>query len=86
MSRSTEASRLHINSADSIKKQHQDNDAKKRQQQCMFCKENHSALNCDVVTDYQNQIDIIEEGNLCYNFLAHHRVSQCTSKFHYRKC
>ena len=52
----------------------------------MFCKKNHSAHNCDVVTDYQKQIDIVKEGHLCYNCLTHHRVSKCTSKFCCRKC
>ena len=50
------------------------------------CKKNHSAQNCDVVTDYQKRINIVREGNLCYDCLAHHRVSQCTSKFQCRKC
>ena len=85
MSRSTAAS-LHINSSDPVKKQHRDNDNKNRQQQCVFCKKNHSAHNCDVVTDYQKCINIVKEGYLCYNCLAHHRVSQCTSKFCCRKC
>ena len=78
MSRSTAAS-LHINSSDPVKKQHRDNDNKKRQQQCV-------SHNCDVVTDYQKRINIVKEGHLCYNCLAHHRVSQCTSKFRCRKC
>ena len=85
MSRST-ATSLHINSSDPAKKQHRDNDNKKRQQQCVFCKKNHSAHNCDVVTDYQKRINIVKEGRLCYNCLAHHRMSQCTSKFRCRKC
>ena len=52
----------------------------------MFCKINHSAHNYDVVTDYQKRINIVKEGHLCYNCLAHHRVSQFTSKFCCRKC
>ena len=85
MSRSTTAS-LHINSLEPAKKQHRDNDSKKRQQQCVFCKKNHSTHNCDVVTDYQKRFDIVKEGHRCYNCLAHHRVSQCTSKSRCRKC
>ena len=85
MPRSTAAS-LHINSLESAKKQHRDNESKKRQQQCVFCKKNHSAHNCDVVTDYQKRFDIVKEGRRCYNCLAHHRVSQCTSKSRCRKC
>ena len=52
----------------------------------MFCKKNYSAHNCDVVTNYQKRIGIVKEGHLCYNCLAHHKVSQCTSKFRCRKC
>ena len=85
LSRST-ATSLHINSLDPVKKQHRDNDNKKRRQQCVFCKKDHSAHNCDVVTNYQKRTDIVKEGRLCYNCLAHHRVSQCTSKFRCRKC
>ena len=60
---------------DNIKKQH-----------CVFCKKNHPAHSCDVVTDYQKRLEIIKENKLCFNCLAHHRVSQCPSKFRCRKC
>ena len=35
---------------------------------------------------YQRQLDIVKKGNLCYNCFAHHKVSQCTSRFHCKKC
>ena len=73
------AASLHINSLEPDKKQHQDNDSKKRQQQYVSCKKN-----CEVVTNYQKQIDIVKEDHLCFNCLAHHRVSQYTSKFRCR--
>jgi len=76
-SRSSAASLL-INSQDPLKKQHRDTDGKKKQHQCAFCKKNHSS---DVVTDCQKRVDFVREHNLCYNCLAHHRVSQCPSKF-----
>ena len=85
MSRSAAAS-FHLNSLEPLKKQQRDTDGKKRQQQCVFCKKTHSAYNCDVVTDIQKRIDIVKASNLCYNCLAHHRVSQCPSKFRCRKC
>ena len=84
-SRSSAASLL-INSQDPVKKQHRDTDRKKKEHRCVFCKKNHSPQNCDVVTDYQKRVDFVREHNLCYNCLAHHRVSQCPSKFRCRKC
>jgi len=73
ISRSTAAS-LYI-SLDAPKKHRRDTDSKKRPQQCVFCKKNYSSHNCDVVTDCQKRIDIVKASNLCYNCLAHHRVT-----------
>ena len=57
-----------------------------KKQNYVFCKKPHPAHNCDVVTDYQERLEIVEENKLCFNCLAHHRVSQCPSKFRSRKC
>ena len=54
--------------------------------QCVVCKKDHPSHNCDVVTDYKKQLDIVKEQSLCFNCLACHRVSQCPFKFHCRKC
>ena len=35
----------------------------------------------DGVTDYQKCLEIVKGNNLCFNCLAHHRVSQCPSSF-----
>ena len=75
-----------VSSRDYPSKKHRDSSDTKHKQQCIFCKGPHPAHNCEVVTDCQKRIEIVKEGNLCYNCLAHHRVSQCTSKFRCRKC
>ena len=51
-----------------------------------FCKGLHPTYNCNVVTDYQKRLDIVKDNTFCFNCLAPHRVSQCPSKFHCRKC
>ena len=57
----------------------------KRNASCSYCKGPHPSHSCEVVTDYQRRLDIVKKGKLCYNCLAHHKVSQCTSKFRCRK-
>jgi len=84
-SRSSAASLL-INSQDPLKKHRRDTDEKKKQYQCVFCQKNHSPQNCDTITDCQKRVDFVREHKLCYNCLAHHRVSRCPSKFWCRKC
>ena len=58
----------------------------KRNLSCIYCKGPHSSHACEVVTDYQKWLDIVKRGKLCYNCLAHHKISQCTSRFRCRKC
>ena len=58
----------------------------KRNALCIYCKGPHPSHSCEVVTDYQRHLDIVKKGKLCYNCLAHHKVSQCTSKFRCTKC
>ncbi|XP_065911263.1 uncharacterized protein [Dysidea avara] len=84
MPKSTAAA-LHLGSPDQTGKKQVHSDSK-RKQQCVFCKKAHSPHNCDVVTDCQKRFDIVKGSNLCFNCLAHHRVSQCPSKFRCRKC
>ena len=79
------ASAFHVASADKRPKKQSNSDSI-RKQTCVFCKKAHPSHACDVVTDCQRRLDIVKENNLCYNCLAHHRVSQCTSKFRCRKC
>ncbi|XP_065883974.1 uncharacterized protein [Dysidea avara] len=53
---------------------------------CVYCKGNHAAINCEVHKEAASRIEIIRQQRLCYNCLAHHRVSQCHSKNRCRKC
>ena len=53
---------------------------------CIFCKGNHTAINCDVHKDAQSCVEIIKQQQLCYNSLAHHCVSQCNSTNCCHKC
>ena len=76
---------FHVASADKHPKKQSNSDSI-RKQTCVFCKKAHPSHAYDMVTDCQRKLDIVKENNLCYNCLAHHRVSQCTSKFHCRKC
>ena len=58
----------------------------KKKPSCVFCKGPHSAHTCNVVTDHQQRLEIVKRDNLCFNCLAHHKVSNCTSRFRCRKC
>ena len=53
---------------------------------CVYCKGNHAAVNCEVHKDIPARVEIIKHQRLCYNCLAHHRVSHCNSKNRCRKC
>ena len=58
----------------------------KRNASCIYCKGPHSAHTCEVVTDYQKRLDIVKMGKRCYNCLAHHKVSQCISRYRCKRC
>ena len=51
----------------------------------MYCKGNHTAINCETHKEIPAHIEIIKQQWLCYNCLAHHRVSHCSSKNQCRK-
>ena len=53
---------------------------------CVYCKGNHAAVNCELHKDIPAHIEIIKQQWLCYNCLAHHRVSHCNLKNRCRKC
>ena len=59
---------------------------KKKGPVCVFCKGAHPTHACETVTDHQKRLEIVKRDNLCFNCLAHHKVSQCQSKFRYKKC
>ena len=62
------------------------NSGKKKGPVCVFCKGAHPTHTCDSVTDHQKWLEIDKRDKLCINCLAHHKVSQCQSKFQYKKC
>ena len=43
-------------------------------------------MNCETHKEIPARIEIIKQQRLCFNCLAHHRVSQCSSKNRCRKC
>ena len=55
----------------------------KREPLCTYCKGSHTANQCTVVKDHQQRTSIVKGAGLCFNCLAHRRVSQCTSR---RRC
>ncbi|XP_065889733.1 uncharacterized protein [Dysidea avara] len=60
--------------------------SKKKAPVCAFCKGPHSSHSCESVIDHQKRVDIVKRDNLCFNCLAHHKVSQCQSRFRCKKC
>ena len=53
---------------------------------CVYCKQQHSYSFCDVITIPQDRLAIVKKNNLCFNCLAHHKISQCNSKYKYKVC
>ncbi|XP_065904066.1 uncharacterized protein [Dysidea avara] len=58
----------------------------KREPLCTYCKGSHTANQCTVVKDHQQRTSIVKGAGLCFNCLAHHRVSQCTSCGRCKQC
>jgi len=58
----------------------------KRKLHAFFCKGSHPTHISSVVTDHQQQLEIVKRGNICFNCLGHHKVSNCTTTLHYWKC
>ena len=62
------------------------NSGKRKGPLCIFCKGAHPTHTCESVTDHQKRLEIVKREKLCFNCLAHHKVSQCQSKFRCKKC
>ena len=58
----------------------------KREPLCTYCKGSHTANQCTVVKDHQQHTSIVKGAGLCFNCLAHRRVSQCTSRRRCKQC
>ena len=53
---------------------------------CAYCKGCHAPATCEVHKDLPSRLEVIKRERLCYNCLAHHRVSSCSSRNRCRKC
>jgi len=58
----------------------------KKEAVCTYCKGPHTANHCTVVKGHQQRVSIVKTAGLCFNCLAHHRVSQCTSHRRCKRC
>ncbi|XP_065918800.1 uncharacterized protein [Dysidea avara] len=61
-------------------------DRPKKDLTCVFCKGMHKPHLCTTVSSPTERLAIIKNAGLCFNCLAHHKVSQCASKFTCREC
>ena len=61
-------------------------DRPKKDPTCVFCKGMHKPNLCTTISSPKERLAIIKNAGLCFNCLAHHKVSQCTSKFACREC
>ena len=53
---------------------------------CTYCKGSHTANQCTVIQGHQQRVSIIKSAGLCYNCLAYHKVSHCTSHRRCKQC
>ena len=53
---------------------------------CIYCKGPHASIDCEVVPQPSKRLEIVRQHNLCFNYLARHKVSQCTSRHRCLKC
>ena len=56
----------------------------RRNQPCVYCKENHKSWNCHVVKDKKARKQLLRSERRCFNCLStRHNVHECTSKFNF---
>ena len=53
---------------------------------CVYCSGAHAPSLCSIVTDTSKCLEAIKQQRLCFNCLAHHKVTQCTSKHRCQIC
>ena len=53
---------------------------------CVYCKGGHTPNHCDVITNSQKRLEVVKKERLCFNCLAHHKVSEYRSKHRCNKC
>ena len=57
-----------------------------KKKNCTCCKGPHTPSTCNVIAEPSKRLEIVRQQNLCFNCLAYQKVSQCNSKYRYRKC
>jgi len=65
--------------AKNVHTQHQGTAASSKKK-CVYCSGAHAPSLCSIVTDPSKCLETIKQQRLCFNCLAHHKVTQCTSK------
>ena len=58
----------------------------KKPSSCVYCKQQHSPSSCNAITSPQDRLAFVKKNNLCFNCLAHHKVTQCISRYRCWKC
>ena len=58
----------------------------KRSISCIFCKGAHKPSLCTTITCHNERLAIVKNSGLCFNCLARHKVSQCSSRFMRKEC
>ena len=58
----------------------------KKNSSCIFCKGPHKPGSCNTITCHKERLAIVKSAGLCFNCLARHKVSQCTSRFTCKEC
>ena len=81
----TSTAAFHLGSKASHSNKQQQN-VKNRKKPCIFCKGHHAAAVCDIVCDTEKRYELVKTQNLCFNCLAPHKVSQCSSKDRCKVC
>ena len=65
---------------------HDRHQTERKEPVCVFCKGGHKAIKCNVVTDPKERLAIVKRDKLCYNCLARHKASRCSSRFTCKEC
>ena len=46
----------------------------------------HKSSLCNTITSHKDRLAIVKNSGLCFNYLARHKISQCSSKFTCKEC
>ena len=66
---------------------HHHSDGRQRKEPvCTFCRGGHKPTKCNVVVNPKERLAIVKREGLCFNCLARHKASQCSSRFTCKEC